>query len=313
MKTLPPSDTGVPLPPGCTLRVLPGSVPPDTATFAPVGMAVLFQERVVASAIVSSHANRRSTRCAEDLGWRSLRVASVMGFVVASDAPTGTAQSLWSALIRFASESLGAALAPGLHLAAGEAWEAARHAAPSVPLGRDMAWWAPTPKKLLFVCLRPTPSAAMLLARASEGLPEGRRFRPEDLHVTLGVIGPLDGLRESATRDAWTQVLDLATQVLPPVMRVSGVKSFSSGGRTMPCLVLSSDAVEEIRGMLGLRMMAEGMPLDTSHPFSPHMTVGRLEEGETGDAISPPCARFVSPGIWLCAGRRQAAAVFSVH
>lgn len=305
------SDAGIPLPDGCTLRFLPGSAPPDEPGFVIAGLAVVCGDRTVASAVLSPFSG--SVVPYDELeDWPSLRVITVLAFAVAPGAPPGTDRALWSALIRTAAEFFGAALRVGSHLRSDSAWEEARHAPPAIPLKKGVAWWAPTPKGLLFVCVRPTPSAAQLLVRASERMPEARRLPVKDLHVTLGVLGPLDRLRPNAVQSAWVHVLDLATQAPTPILHVVGVGDFRSpDGRVMSHLKLHSPALEDIRGMLEERMEAENLPLDKSHGFSPHMTVAKFEGGETGEAVPPPCIRFAATSIWLCAGRRQAAANFS--
>lgn len=136
----------------------------------------------------------------------------------------------------------------------------------------------------------PAPVRARLLA-LQRGIPGARWVRGDDLHLTLGFFGELDG---SAVRDLDEALASLRAE--PFSMDIQGVGYFGElrKARTLWAGVVRSDPLARLRASVQRCAEIAGIRVERRR-FRPHVTLARLR-GETGHHL----ANFLAEHSLLC-------------
>lgn len=102
---------------------------------------------------------------------------------------------------------------------------------------------------------------------------------PEALHVTLCYLGELDDLPANAFDVAQAAVRNLATQQPPLAGTVPGFGVFRGGDRDVFWAALDVPGLAELRHRVCARIRSAGLPVESEHGFTPHVTLAYLDPG----------------------------------
>ena len=161
-------------------------------------------------------------------------------------------------------------------------------APPPVPMPRRVTEAdATVPAGSCMVCLDLDDDVAGRLA-VPGGLPAG------ELHITLAYLG------KTLTAEQREQVAAITTAVAaahPPLAgQVGGLGQFPAGEDGIPVFApVDVPGLVELRTQLVEQLLAAGLPVATSHGYTPHMTLTYLAEGDpVPDPVPPTPVEFGS-------------------
>jgi 2'-5' RNA ligase len=119
----------------------------------------------------------------------------------------------------------------------------------------------------LFVAIGIPPELRLALAKLCEGVPSARWVAPENFHLTLRFIGPVDDPTEERIAAALHQI-----EAAPFELVLSGVGQFS--GHTIWAGVEPNPALVELQSHVEQELQHAGVSAD-ARPFRPHVKLGR--------------------------------------
>lgn len=139
---------------------------------------------------------------------------------------------------------------------------------------------ATVPEQACMVCLDIPDDVAEQLA-VPDGLP------PEQLHVTLAYLGT--DLDDEQRRQVAAVVTRVAAAYPPLSGTVGGLGQFPAGDSGVPVYVpVDVPGLAELRHDLVEQLRGDGLPVDASHGFTPHITVTYLQPGQELPLPVPP-------------------------
>ncbi len=120
-----------------------------------------------------------------------------------------------------------------------------------------------------------------LIAQLQPKCPSARWVRPEGIHVTLKFIGYTD----ASKLDALLAALAPVGSAHPVEMKFRGLGFFPNERRpqVLWCGVEAAKDLAELAAKIELALAPVNVPRE-SRPFAPHLTLARLQPGETSRA-----------------------------
>lgn len=159
---------------------------------------------------------------------------------------------------------------------------------------RARAQVPPAPPSGIIAAFWLDPAAANLLAVPGQEA-------PDELHMTLAFLGTTDTLGSLEPLEA---ALAQAAAELPPVDgEVSGVGRFTPDLEQHAVYAsVDAPALAAWRQRLVEILTAAGYPPDTTHGFTPHITLAYVPAGEASPVTSVPRLQLRFGELWLAAG-----------
>lgn len=147
----------------------------------------------------------------------------------------------------------------------------------------------------LFVCLRPDRASAARVAA-------DRGVDAEGLHVTLAFLGRLDGLGPSAAERAARACARAASGAGAIRARAGRAERFpDAGGMRVSYLPVRGAGLSSLRARVVRELEAEGLPVNRTYGFVPHITIGVSPSGHRPPPAGEPVALSFA-AVWVCVG-----------
>lgn len=147
----------------------------------------------------------------------------------------------------------------------------------------------------LFVSLRPDRSSAARIAA-------DRGVDAEGLHVTLAFLGRLDGLGPSAAERAARACARAASGAGAIRAQAGRAERFpDAGGMRVSYLPVRGAGLSSLRARVVRELEAEGLPVNRTYGFVPHITIGVSPSGHRPPPAGEPVALSFA-AVWVCVG-----------
>lgn len=151
----------------------------------------------------------------------------------------------------------------------------------------------------LFVALRLEPSDAAALAASAE-------VPARSLHVTLAFLGKLRALPPGAWGRAARALARVAPHAAPLRASLGPPEVLPGGAERAVVAPVDAEGLADLRARVVEALDAEGLAVDDTWPFVPHLTLGRTRAGARWRARwrrpDPPPGPYALGALWLCLG-----------
>jgi len=167
----------------------------------------------------------------------------------------------------------------------------------------------PVNTKQVMVAFYPDPDTAQKIALDCDGA-----LAPDDLHITLFILGPADTFPEEALAQVKKVLGDYAQTAAPLHGIVSGIGCFTSvpeNSEETP-FYASVDIIRLSEWREALRALLP-VPIDTTHGFTPHCTLAYISKGTTFPVQTITAAPLLFDTLWLCAGDEKTSFALQGH
>lgn len=158
----------------------------------------------------------------------------------------------------------------------------------------------------LMIALFPPPD----LAKQISSLP-GVETQPDELHITLAVLGGIDDLDDSDVAAAILKTKTLAKNFGPIELKINGIGRFnasdSSDAKDVIYAVIDSPTIDDLRSRLVSALRSVGIKPKSDHGFNPHMTLAYIDSGAESPIDQIETIALTIDEIHVCVGDKRRA------